>query len=136
MSTAHKKHIKVSAALIFREGKVLITRRPEGSHLAGLWEFPGGKQEAGETPEECLRREIKEELDIDIAIGRLVQEVRHEYDSKIVTLFFFNSICMKGIPRAIENQEIKWVDPVDLERYSFPPPDRKIIDYLIGKQAS
>src|ERR1017187_7910806 len=81
--------IEVSAALIFRSGKVLITQRHANAHLGGLWEFPGGKREAGETFEECLAREIREELGVEISVGKLFEEITHAYDEKAVRLKFF-----------------------------------------------
>jgi len=82
--------IEVSAALIFRDGKLLITRRHAKSHLGGLWEFPGGKREAGETFEQCLVREIREELGVEISVGELFEEVSHAYSEKSVHLKFFH----------------------------------------------
>jgi 8-oxo-dGTP diphosphatase len=133
MINTPKPHINVTAALIFQDGRILITKRPPGYHLAGLWEFPGGKQEIDESLEECLVREIKEELDIEILAGRLFSTVRHEYEKKIVTLHFFECIHLTGYPKAIESQEIKWVKPEDLRLYEFPPPDQAIIELLISK---
>jgi 8-oxo-dGTP diphosphatase len=125
-----KPHINVSAALIFQNGSILITKRLPGYHLAGLWEFPGGKQEPDESLEECLEREIKEELDIEVRAEKLISTVRHEYEKKIVSLHFFNCILISGVPRAIECQEFKWIKPEDLILYDFPPPDKKIIELL------
>jgi mutator protein MutT len=125
-----KSHINVSAALIFQNGNILITKRLPGYHLAGLWEFPGGKQEPGESLEECLEREIKEELDIEIRAEKLISTVRHEYEKKIVSLHVFECRLISGVPRAIECQEFKWVKPEDLRLYEFPPPDKEIIELL------
>src|ERR1700689_3372698 len=83
------KPVEVSAALIFRGGKLLITQRHKTSHLGGLWEFPGGKREAGETFEECLRRELAEELGIEAEVGRMVESLAHEYPERTVELRFF-----------------------------------------------
>lgn len=127
----HKPHISVAAGLIRHDGKLLITKRPEGSHLAGLWEFPGGKQEGDESLVECLKREIKEELGMDIRAEKPLISVQHEYDTKIITLHLFNCAKIKGRPQALDSQEIRWVVPKDLKKYSFPPPDLKIIETLI-----
>jgi mutator protein MutT len=132
MNKNPKPHISVTAALIFRDGNILITKRPAGYHLAGLWEFPGGKQEPGESLEECLEREIKEELDIEIHADRFFSTVRHEYEKKIVSLHVFECVHLSGEPKAIECQEFKWVKPEDLLLYEFPPPDLEIIKMLVS----
>ena len=91
--------VEVSAALIFQCGKILLTQRPPGSHLAGLWEFPGGKREPLETFEQCLVREIREELGITIAVGRLFDSISHQYPQKSVLLKFFVCRLLAGVPR-------------------------------------
>lgn len=125
-----KPHINVSAALIFQNGNILITKRLPGYHLAGLWEFPGGKQEPDESLEECLERELKEELDIEVRAEKLISTVRHEYEKKIVSLHVFECSHLSGDPKPIECQEFKWVKPEDLQLYEFPPPDLEIIELL------
>jgi mutator protein MutT len=129
-----KPHINVTAALIFQDGNILITKRPPGYHLAGMWEFPGGKQEPDESLEECLEREIKEELDIEISADRLYSTVKHEYEKKIVSLHVFECTFLSGVPKAIECQEIKWVRPEALHLYEFPPPDQEIIELLVSRK--
>ena len=128
--TNSKPHIIVTAGLISKAGKFLISKRPEGCHLAGFWEFPGGKQEKNETLEECLKREIREELDIEIHIEKKVMTVHHEYDTKKVTLHFFNCTSLRGPLLARECQEIRWVDRKDLNKYRFPPPDLDVIQII------
>src|ERR1017187_2822789 len=88
--------VEVRAALIFRDGKLLITQRHAKAHLGGLWEFPGGKREAGETFEQCLVREIREELGIEISVGELFEEVAHDYPEKSVHLKFFRCQLLAG----------------------------------------
>ena len=117
------------AAVIEREGKILIARRPAGSHLAGHWEFPGGKPKPGESLEAALRREIKEELDADVAVGEQIDTVEWDYPDKRVKLLFFRCV-LHGEPRPLEGQEIAWVAPADLTRYSFPPADAALIERL------
>jgi 8-oxo-dGTP diphosphatase len=131
MNKSPKPHINVTAAIISRDGLILITKRLPGYHLAGLWEFPGGKQEPGESLEECLKREIQEELDIKIHVEKLFKTVRHEYEKKIVSLHVFECSFISGEPKAIECQEFKWVKPETLNQYEFPPPDVEIIELLI-----
>lgn len=125
-----KPHIHVTAGLIYKDGDILIAKRPPGYHLAGLWEFPGGKQEPDETLEECLEREIKEELDIAIRVDRLLITVRHEYEKKIISLHAFECTHMQGDPKGLDGQEIKWIKTSDLQQYEFPPPDEEVIRLL------
>jgi 8-oxo-dGTP diphosphatase len=121
--------IQVVAAVIEREGKLLITRRPEGRHLSGLWEFPGGKPEPGETLEDALRREIKEELGADVHPGERIETIDWEYPDKRVSLVFFRC-SIRGQPRPLEGQEMAWVTRADLARYEFPPADTALIERL------
>ncbi|MBN1850605.1 MAG: (deoxy)nucleoside triphosphate pyrophosphohydrolase [Deltaproteobacteria bacterium] len=129
-----KPRVHVTAGVIRRDGQILITRRPKGIHLSGFWEFPGGKQEPGEDLIECLVREIKEELDIDIKIQKALLTAHHKYDTKEVTIHFFDCTILKGDPNPLEGQEMRWVTPGDLLNYTFPPPDRKMIDFLVSRE--
>jgi 8-oxo-dGTP diphosphatase len=130
---ALKEKIVVTAAIIRQEGKILITERPKGTHLEGLWEFPGGKKEADESLEGCIIREIREELGIQITPNKLLLTVTHEYASKIVELHTFLCTLVNGIPAPLEGQKMRWVDPDELSLYNFPPPDQKIIDILCNE---
>lgn len=132
-SLAIKPHINVTAGLIFKNGRILIAKRPPGYHLSGLWEFPGGKQEPHETLEECLEREIKEELDIDTKAQKHFVTVNHEYEKKIVSLHVFECVHVGGIPRGLEGQDVKWVEPSELRQYEFPPPDQEVIKLLMSQ---
>lgn len=123
--------IDVVAAVIERGGKILITRRPEGSHLAGLWEFPGGKPHPGESLEEALRREILEELDAEVMVRERIDTVEWTYPDKRVRVVFFRC-AIRGEPRALEGQEMAWVAPADLPRYDFPAADAALIARLSG----
>ena len=127
-----KPHFHVTAGLIRREGKVLIAKRPEGSHLEGYWEFPGGKQEKSESLEGCLEREIEEELGVRIKAGKFLLTVDHDYGIKVISLHAFNCISLEGEPRPLKSQEIRWVEPVMLGGFTFPPPDIKVIEFLSG----
>ena len=133
MTDKSKPHINVTAGLIYKDGDILIAKRPPGYHLEGLWEFPGGKQEPDETLEGCLEREIKEELDIEVSADRLFVTVRHEYEKKIVSLHVFECTHLKGVPRGTEGQEIKWIKPSALIKHEFPPPDQEVIALLIPR---
>jgi mutator protein MutT len=130
LEKGNKPHFHVSAGLIWRDGRLLIAKRPEGSHLAGFWEFPGGKQEKGETLKECLRREIREELGIEIKPQKRIFSIDYEYESKAISLHVFQCCLMSGNPEPLECASVKWVHPRDLVRYRFPPPDQAIIKFL------
>ncbi|HXJ77854.1 MAG TPA: 8-oxo-dGTP diphosphatase MutT [Candidatus Methylomirabilis sp.] len=123
------KAIEVVAAVIERDGKLLITRRREGTHLAGLWEFPGGKPERGEALEDALRREIREELDAEVRVGERIETIDWQYPDKQVSLVFFRC-AVEGEPRPLEGQEMAWVTAAELARYEFPAADARLIARL------
>ena len=127
---SRKPHFQVAAGLVWKEGKVLISKRKMSAHLGGLWEFPGGKQEQGESLEECLERELEEELGLKTKANSPLLRVHHEYESKRITLHVFSCLLLSGEARAMEGQEIRWVDPADLTEFAFPPPDLKVIEFL------
>ena len=121
--------MQVVAAVIEREGRILIARRPRGRHLEGLWEFPGGKRGPDESPQAALVREIREELDAGLAVGELLETVEWAYPEKTVRLQFFR--CgLVGEARAAEGQEITWVTPAELRDYPFPPADAGLVARL------
>ena len=122
--------ILVVAAVILRKDEVLVTRRPRGGHMAGKWEFPGGKIEKGETPREALRREIREELGCRIAVGRRILRVNYRYPGKFVRLDFFRCGILEGEPHGREGQRVRWVKRPDLRKLDFPPADREILEHL------
>jgi mutator protein MutT len=124
------KSIEVSAALIFHNGELLITQRHAGAHLGGLWEFPGGKREAGETFEECLVREIREELGVEIFVDELFEEVRHDYPEKSVHLKFFLCRLISGEPQALDCAAVKWIDQAGLAEHKFPAADGQLLERL------
>jgi len=130
VANSNKPHFHVTAGLLQQDGMVLITKRPAGSHLAGYWEFPGGKQEVGETLEECLEREMKEELGVDVRAGECLLNVDHEYENRIISLYLFQCIHLSGELNPLACEEIRWVHPEDLRQFRFPPPDEKIIERL------
>lgn len=132
MKRNRKPHFQVTAGLVWENGKVLIAKRPQGSHLGGLWEFPGGKQEEGETLEACLEREIEEELDLKVKAAQRLLTVEHEYESRSISLHVFSCTSLGGQPRAVQNQEFRWVDPSELEKLRFPPADLEIIKFLVS----
>jgi mutator protein MutT len=126
--------IVVTAAVIEEDGRFLVTERPGGVHLEGLWEFPGGKCEAGESHTESLEREILEELDAPIIIGRELFSVVHTYADRIVELHFFAS-RLAGRPRAVLGQQMKWVTREELRTLPFPPADEELIEILTANES-
>ena len=127
------RHVtEVSAALIFRGGKLLITRRHTNAHLGGLWEFPGGKREPGETFEQCLVREIREELGVEISIGKLFESVTHAYPEKTVHLKFFVCRLERGEPQRLGCAAFKWISASELDTWQFPAADTKLLKKLPG----
>ena len=125
-----RSRVEVSAALIFRKGKLLITQRPTESHLGGLWEFPGGKREPDETFEQCLVRELREELGVKAKVGQLFEEITHAYADKTVHLKFFLCELLEGEPQPLGCAAIKWIGKSQLADYDFPAADARLLDKL------
>jgi mutator protein MutT len=122
--------IDVAAALVFRDGKLLITQRCPDAHLGSLWEFPGGKREPGETFEACLRRELQEELGIEVAVGPLVESLTHAYPEKTVHLKFYRCQWLRHELQPLGCADFKWVTADQLRDYSFPAADSRLLDML------
>lgn len=125
-----KPRIRVAAGLIRQDARYLIAKRKAGVHMAGYWEFPGGKQEPNESLEACLRRELKEELDVHITPPTAFHVIAYEYAEKSVELHFFLCSIADGTPQALGCEEWKWVGAQDLRQYAFPPADRPVIELL------
>jgi 8-oxo-dGTP diphosphatase len=121
--------IIVAAAVVERGGQFLLTRRLGGTHLAGHWEFPGGKIHAGETLEECLAREMREELDAEIEIGEQVLSTVHHYEDRSIELRFFRC-ALRSDPRPMLGQELRWVARADLRTILLPPADAELVRML------
>jgi 8-oxo-dGTP diphosphatase len=121
--------IVVTAAVIERDDTFLLTRRLEGTHLAGTWEFPGGKCEGVETPQACLRRELREELDVEASVGEELFRTRYHYPDRVLDLRFFRC-SISGEPRAVQGQEMRWVPRGDMRSLSVPPADAAFIERL------
>jgi 8-oxo-dGTP diphosphatase len=130
LASGPRRLTDVSAALIFRRGKLLITRRHSRAHLGGLWEFPGGKREPGETFKQCLVREIREELGVTIAVGKLFASITHAYPEKTVRLKFFVCRLLAGKPQPLGCKALKWVGRSELADYAFPAADARLLDQL------
>lgn len=126
-------HVNASAAIIEEDGAVLLGRRPEGKLLGGLWEFPGGKQEPGETLEECLQREIREELGIEILVLHLLGTFEHAYSHYAVAVHAFECQRAGGEPQVRDHSAIEWVHIERLDDYPMGKVDRMIADQLMGR---
>jgi mutator protein MutT len=124
------KIIEVSAGLIFRSGKLLITLRHATAHLGGLWEFPGGKREPGETFEQCLVRELREELGVAVGVGELFASVPHAYPDRTILLKFFLCRLHHGEPQALDCAAVKWVTREELSAHDFPAADAGLVQRL------
>jgi mutator protein MutT len=122
--------VEVAAGLVFREGKLLITQRLAGSHLGGLWEFPGGKREPNETFEACVARELLEELGIEVAVEGLIESLTHIYPEKTVRLLFFRCRWQQHEPQTLGCAAFRWVSAAELAGYEFPAADARLLDRL------
>ena len=128
--------VVVAAVILQHDDKILLTRRKRDVHQGGLWEFPGGKQEVGETLEQCLRRELKEEIDIEVGDLKPFSTVHHRYREKEVELHFFSCSTYKGNPKPLECLEMAWVSMPDLCSYEFPPADQPVLQKILQGQLS
>jgi mutator protein MutT len=135
MSNTPQQAIEVAAGLVFRSNRLLIAQRYSGSHLGGLWEFPGGKREPGETWEGCLARELLEELGIEVRVGQLVETIDHSYPEKLVHLRFFRCEWLRNEPRALGCGDFQWVERQELTQFSFPPADERLLQKLQTTEA-
>ena len=129
-SPAIRHVIEVSAALVFRHGRLLITQRPATAHLGGLWEFPGGKREPDETFEQCLAREIREELGVDISVGAMFESITHAYPEKTVHLRFFVCRLPAGEPQPLGCAALRWAAKTELKDHAFPAADAQLLEKL------
>ena len=122
--------MKVTAAVITENGKVLLARRKPGGAMGGRWEFPGGKIEPGETPEQSLERELREELAIQARIGEFLLSTSFEGDGVSLELLVYRAERIHGEPALLEHDEISWVSPRDLAGYDLADSDRKVVEEL------
>ena len=124
--------IVVTAAVIERDDRLLVTRRPQGTHLEGYWEFPGGKCDPGETHEACLARELREELGASATVGLEILCVTHAYPDRTVELHFFRCrLTSEAVPQM--GQEMQWVARAQLGSLTLPPGDKELVDLLTGR---
>lgn len=128
-------HYHVTAGLIWNGDNLLIARRKEEGLLGGLWEFPGGKQEDAETLSDCLKRELTEELAIEVEVGAKVCQVEHDYTNFSITLHVFHCRYLAGPPQALGCAEWKWVETSRLDECTFPQADRLVIERLFQERS-
>ena len=126
--------VRVTAAVIEQGGKVLIAKRPGGDRLAGLWEFPGGKIEDGESPEECLRRELQEEFGVDTSIGEFLSESVYHYDNISIRLMAYRTSLVRGKLEPNDHDAYAWVNLHEMGTYDFAPADVPFVEQLRGGQ--
>ena len=126
------KRLVVAAGLVRRpsDDLILMTRRPSGKHLAHFWEFPGGKVEAGEAPEMTVRRELREELNIDVDVRDVFAVGHHVYPSREVILIVYEVVLVGGVPVGMESQEFEWMSAQRILGLELPPADKPVIDRL------
>jgi 8-oxo-dGTP diphosphatase len=124
--------IRVVAAVVAREGEYLITQRRATAVLPLLWEFPGGRVEAGETDATALRRELRHRLDVAIEPGKLISFVTHPYERYSVDLYLYECALGGGEPRAVNVADFRWVKSTEFERYPFTPADERSMSKLLG----
>ncbi|MCB2146657.1 MAG: (deoxy)nucleoside triphosphate pyrophosphohydrolase [Deltaproteobacteria bacterium] len=122
--------VQVTAAIIVSDGKILIAQRHPRDRLAGLWEFPGGKIEAGETPEQCLRRELLEELEMDAVVGNYLGSSYYHYDHISIELMAYRAFWNGGPVRLATHQDFRWVKPDRLAGFRFTPADLPFVQRL------
>ncbi len=127
---ARRKHLHAAVAVIERRGQILICQRRLDDSFPGLWEFPGGKREPGESWETCLRRELREEIGVSVRSIRLFGRMRHEFHDGTVFFRVFRCVIARGKPRPLDSQAIRWIATSQLYRYRFPPANRQIISQL------
>jgi 8-oxo-dGTP diphosphatase len=124
----HKR--QVTAAVIEKDGKILIAQRRKGHTLGGKWEFPGGKIEPGETAEVCLKRELKEEFDIEAEIGKFIIASKFRYCMVPIELLAYRAKHLSGEFKINEHEDVRWVDPSEFGSYDFMPADKPIVEML------
>ena len=132
MTPLHKTY-QVTAAIIRKDSKILIARRAQNKHLGGYWEFPGGKIEEGETPQECLKRELEEELGIVVNVGAFFMENEHHYEDKIIQLQAFECEHISGNIMLNDHDQIEWVHPSEFINFKFAPADIPFLKVLNEK---
>lgn len=132
MKKRSRKHVlpKVVAAVIERDGKILVARRRKDIRFGGLWEFPGGKLEAGEDPEKGLERELAEEFSVQVRVEGLLISVPFHSPTLSIELLVYKVVHVSGEFRPVDHDEIRWVEPAGLDESAFTEPDRPVVRFL------
>ena len=126
------RRVVVVAAVVERADQILVTQRLAGTHLAGHWEFPGGKMEDGEDHRRCLEREIREELDVEVEVGDELHATSFDYPDRTVELHFYRCAII-GDPTPVLGQRMRWVSRAELKSLRFPPADRELIRVITDR---
>jgi 8-oxo-dGTP diphosphatase len=132
-AVSERSTILVAAGVVSLNGRILAARRRAGSHLEGKWEFPGGKMESNESPEECLIREFREELGVAIEAGPILDVIFHRYPERNVLLLFYACQLLEGEPRPLGCEELRWLDKKALETLDWVPADLPFVRRLAGE---
>ena len=125
-----REPVKVTAAILEKDGRIIIAQRKSTDHLAGKWEFPGGKIETGESPEACLARELNEEFHIDVSIGEYLGSIVHHYDHISIELMAYRTFWDGGKINSTDHKDYKWATIDELEQYDFAPADQPFVEKL------
>jgi 8-oxo-dGTP diphosphatase len=135
---APRKQILVAAAVVLRGGRVLLTQRKKGTHLAGAWEFPGGKVEPDEDPKHAVARELREELGVEVDVGDILEVTFHRYPEKSVLLLFYEASLAASSPepQPIDVADLVWAGPGDLRDEAFPPADVAVLAKVRARLAT
>jgi len=127
--------VVVAAGVVSVDGKILVAQRKAGTHLERRWEFPGGKLEPGEAPQECLTREFREELDVGIEVGQVLEVIFHRYPERNVLLLLYACRLVEGEPRAIGCEKLLWIEKKELERLDWVAADRAFVGRLASESS-
>ncbi|MGN0538046.1 MAG: (deoxy)nucleoside triphosphate pyrophosphohydrolase [Acutalibacteraceae bacterium] len=122
--------LEVVAALIWKDSRFMICQRPAHKARGMLWEFVGGKVEQGESKEQALIRECREELAVEISVGRIFMEITHTYPDTVIHLTLFYAEIIKGVPQLLEHNAIRWITPNEISQYEFCPADKEILEQI------
>ena len=122
--------VQVTAAILEHNGRIIIARRGPGDHLAGMWELPGGKVEPGESPQQCLARELREEFNLTVSVGECLGTSIHRYDHMTIELLAYRVIWESGKPVALVHADYRWAAPRELKNYEFSPADLPFVHKL------
>lgn len=126
-----ERTVAVAAGIIVSGGRILVTRRHDSGSCAGLWEFPGGKLEPGESPEQALVRELREELGVRVRVASSFRTISHRYPDRRVILHFLVAKIVAGTPQPLGCADMRWVSPADLAGLEFPPADEELVAELL-----